>query len=59
MIGIFGFRADLVIDAEVQTFKHKKLDILKLPIKRTYENIELDPVLAASVVPTEVFLVSY
>jgi hypothetical protein len=43
-----------VIDSEVQTFKHKKMDILKLPIKRTYENIELDPALAASIVPTEV-----
>ena len=43
-----------MIDSEVQTFKHKKLDILKLPIKRTFENIELDPALAASVVPTEV-----
>jgi hypothetical protein len=49
-----GFRTDLVIDSEVQTFKHKKLDILKLPIRRTFENIELDPALAASLVPTEV-----
>jgi hypothetical protein len=45
-----------VIDSDVQTFKHKKMDILKLPIKRTYENIELDPALAASIVPTEVSL---
>jgi hypothetical protein len=44
-----------VIDSEVQTFKHKKLDILKLPIRRTFENIELDPALAASLVPTEVW----
>ena len=50
----FSYRTDLVIDAEVQTFKHRKLDILKLPIKRSFENIELDPALAASVVPTEV-----
>ncbi len=49
-----AFRTDLVIDSEVQTFKHKKLDILKLPIRRTFENIELDPALAASLVPTEV-----
>lgn len=47
-------RTDLIIDADVQTFKHKKLDILKLPIRRTFENIDLDPALAASLVPTEV-----
>jgi len=45
---------ELSLDVGVPTFKYKKFDILKLPIKRSLENINLDEEIAQRLVPTEV-----
>ena len=47
-------RTELVIDADVPMYKHKKLDILQLPVKSSLEHIEISSELAARLVPQEV-----
>ena len=46
-------RQDLVIDSEIQTFSFQKHDILKVPLVRRLENINICSKLAASLVPVE------
>ena len=46
-------RQDLVIDSEIQTFTFHKHDILKIPLVRKLENIEISSQLANRLVPVE------
>ncbi|ELT97170.1 hypothetical protein CAPTEDRAFT_153905 [Capitella teleta] len=45
---------DLVIDPEYHPLTFKKAEVLTLPIKREFEQLDLDPQLAESLRPTEV-----
>ena len=36
--------SDLCIDVNIPTYKYNKLDIIKLPVERTFENISIDQV---------------
>ena len=47
-------RQDLVIDVEVNTFTFQKNDILKIPMVRKLENLELSSALASSLTPVEI-----
>merc|ERR1719210_2899160 len=47
-------RTELVIDADVPMYKHKKLDILQLPVKSSLEHIQISSELAARLLPQEV-----
>ena len=47
-------RLELVIDPDIPIFPYKKLDIIKLPVVRTLEHLELAPELAQRLVPVEV-----
>lgn len=47
-------RSDLTIDCENKTITFQRGDVLNLPIRRAYEKMELDPELAASIVPVEI-----
>ena len=40
---------------KIPSFKFKKFDILKLPLKRSFENISLEQDLAQNIVPVEVY----
>merc|ERR1712012_256302 len=46
--------SDLSLEVGVSTYKYKKFDILKLPLTRSFENINIDEDLAQKLVPTEV-----
>merc|ERR1719222_24260 len=46
--------SDLCIDVNIPTYKYNKLDIIKLPVERTFENISIDQALAESLVPSEI-----
>ena len=46
-------KQDLVIDSDIQTFAFQKHDILKVPLVRRLENINICSKLAASLVPVE------
>ena len=47
-------RLELVIDPDIPIFPFKKLDIIKLPVVRTLEHLELVPKLSQRLVPVEV-----
>jgi len=47
-------RIELVLDPDIPTFPYHKLDIIKLPVVRTLEHLELAPELAQRLVPCEV-----
>ena len=47
-------RQDLVIDVEVNTFTFQKNDILKIPMVRKLENLELSSALASSLTSVEI-----
>ena len=36
--------SDICIDVNIPTYKYNKLDIIKLPVERTFENISIDQV---------------
>jgi len=46
--------SDLCIDVNIPTYKYNKFDIIKLPVERTFENINIDQALAGSLVPSEI-----
>ena len=46
-------RQDLVMDCDIQTFPFHKHDILKVPLVRRLENIEISSQLAARLLPLE------
>jgi integrator complex subunit 9 len=47
-------RAELVLEADVPIHRHRKLDILQLPVHSSLERLELTGELAARLVPVEV-----
>ena len=53
-MSIFICSSDLFLDVKIPTLKFSALDILKLPLQRSYENLSLDQDLAASIIPTDV-----
>ena len=54
LLSIFICSSDLFLDVKIPTLKFSALDILKLPLQRSYENLSLDQDLAASIIPTDV-----
>jgi len=46
--------SELFLDVKIPSFKFKKFDILKLPLKRSFENISLEQDLAQNIVPVEI-----
>ena len=51
--GYISSRQDLLIDSDIPTFAFQKHDILKVPLVRRLENINISSKLANSLVPVE------
>lgn len=47
-------RSDLTIDGELSPIACRKHDVIKLPLKRKYHEIEMQPEFASSLIPQEV-----
>lgn len=51
---VYPMNADLVIEYDPPPVTYRRSEVLNLPIRRRYEQIDLDPELAATLVPTEI-----
>ncbi|XP_013393860.1 integrator complex subunit 9 [Lingula anatina] len=51
---LYPHRTDLVVDPDLQVMTYKPGEVLTLPIRRKFEQINIDPELAGSLMPIEV-----